>query len=158
MQLFSNNQFDSEEDFSDDQLAQAEAEASRQLDEEKLMARFGQSAKKSWLARNHGNRQTARRLSYFFNIISALAGLYGARILFQMIPVPIPYLDWALAIGFLFVLEKYKRQFSDKFWDSYFAQKKIQWGYALCNFGLLGVSLFLSVFGVYFAAKDFWRR
>lgn len=151
MQLFSNIQL---EDISDDQLAAAEAEVTQGQAMEKLLTRFGAVSKKSWLVRNYPNRRSAYYLSFLFNLISALAGLYGARIIFQMIPVPIPYFDWILAIGFLFILEKYKRQFSDKFWDTWYATKKIAWGYAIANFGLLGISLFLSVFGVYFAAKD----
>lgn len=151
--LFSNNiQL---EDISDDQLAQAEAEASQQQAMDKLLDRFGAVAKKSWLARNQSTRRTARLGSYLFNVISALAGFYGARILFQMIPVPIPYFDYVLAILFLFMLEQQKRKFSDKFWDNYFARKKIVWGYAAINFGLLIISLGLSVAGAYFAAKDF---
>lgn len=140
----------------DEELAQAEEQARQDDALEKLLDRFGENrAKKSWLVRNHNNRKTAFTASFFFNLISALAGLYGARILFQMIPVPIPYFEWVLAIGFLFVLEKFKRQFSDKFWDTWFATRRIAWAYALINFGLFGISLGLSVFGVYFAAKDF---
>jgi hypothetical protein len=152
MKLINDIQLD---DLSDDQLAAAEAEASRGQALEKLMERFGAVSSKSWLARNHGLRMSAEKGSYLFNIVSALAGLYGARILFQMIPVPIPYLDWVLAIAFLYYLEKNKRKLSDKFWDTWFSTKKVAWGYAIGNFGLLGISLALSVFGVYFAAKDF---
>lgn len=156
MNFLTNNQLDGIDPAKEQELINAEEEALKSEAMEKLKARFGHSTtKQSWLSRNYGNKRTAHLSSFLFNVISALAGLYGARILFQMVPVPIPYLDWVLAIGFMFVMEKYKRKFSDKFWDIYWSTRRIVWSYALANFGLFLVSLSLSIFGVYFAAKDF---
>ena len=116
--------------------------------------------RKSWLIRHQSTRKLSRTGAIFAHIISAAAGFYGALIIMQFIPIPIPYFEYFLAITALVCLELLKRSFSDRFWDSFFGNRlgfnmPVRYGSACINILLLIVSLALSVAGTYFGANDF---
>lgn len=112
--------------------------------------RFGK--KVPWLIRKKGNRQGAYRFSFVCNVVSVLAGFYGASVIMEIFPIP--YLNYLLAVFILVVMEIYKRKFSDEFWDQYFATKTFKMDAALKNFALFTISIGLSGFGMYFAVTD----
>ena len=116
--------------------------------------------RKPWLIRHLPTRQLARLGGYFAQVVSVLAGFYGAKVVMEFIPVPIPYFEYIMAAFCLVLLEILKRRFSDRFWDSVFGARlgfnvRVRWGSGAANIILLFVSLALSVGGMYFAATDF---
>lgn len=116
--------------------------------------------KKPWLERVRGARKNAGWISRVLQFISAALGFYGAKVMMEFLPIPIPYIEYIMAAIFLYALEVAKRKFSDRFWDSYFAWQKglsesIRWSAGLANIGLFSISLFLSAGGVYFMSGDF---
>lgn len=138
----------------DASLEQELFEAEKENAVDKLASRFQSrfGAKVPWLIRKQGARRSAYAFSFGCNFISALAGFYGGSVLMEIFPLP--YLNYIGAALGLFLMERFKRQFSDELWDQYWATKTIKWDAAVKNFGLFGISIFLSVFGMYFAAKD----
>lgn len=154
MSFFDLKQFKNLDPYLEQELADAEQMANKRDLGDELEKRFGiASGKQPWLIRNAKSRKGALLFSFFCNIVSAMAGWYGGVIVMEIIPLPYaPYIGAALG---LFLMERYKRKFSDGLWDTFWATKKIRWDLALKNFGLLLVSLFLSVYGMYFAVNDF---
>ncbi len=115
---------------------------------------------KPWLIRHLPTRNLARQGGYFAQLLSVLGGFYGAKVIMEFIPIPIPYFEYVMALFCLILLEVLKRRFSDRFWDSVFGAKlgfgvRLRWGSGIANILLLFVSLALSVGGMYFAATDF---
>ncbi len=154
MSFFKLSQFEDLDPRLEQELADAEEQANKKDLADVLEKRYGAaSGKQPWLTRNIGARRSAYLFSFFCNLLSIAAGWYGALIVMEI--VPIPYLNYVCAALCLIGMEKYKRQFSDSFWDTYFSRKLIRWDLALKNFSLLAISLFLSVFGMYFAVNDF---
>lgn len=120
----------------------------------------GRFEKKPWLERNRTARKNASWQSKVLQVISALLGFYGAKVICEFIPIPIPYIEYVLAIALLYLLERAKRKFSDRFWDSYYAWRKglvedVRWGYGVANVLLFCISLTLSGGGVYFLNTDY---
>lgn len=154
MGFFDLQQLDNLDPYLEQELAEAEALANKKDLAGELQRRFGNaSGKQPWLVRNARSRRGAYFFSFCCNVISAAAGWYGALIVMEIIPIP--YLNYLGAILGLFLMEKYKRKFSDSFWDTYWATKRFRWDLIAKNFSLLLVSLFLSVYGMYFAVHDF---
>lgn len=145
------NQFDPDLAWKVEQEIQ---ETEKQMKEDKLDSRFNArfNAKKSWVGKHAELRSYVGKLSYLPQIISALVAFKGGRVLMEWIPIP--YLDWIMAALMLIILEMVKRNFSDRFWDQFFATKQINWGAAAINFTALAVSIFLSVFGYWFLHTD----
>lgn len=149
--LKNSNQFDPELAWKVEQEIQ---ETEQQMKEDKLSSRFDArfNDKKSWVGKHAELRSYVGKLSYLPQIISALVAFKGGRVLMEWIPIP--YLDWIMAALMLLALEMVKRNFSDRFWDQFFATKRINWGAALVNFTALAISVFLSVFGYWFLHTD----
>lgn len=154
MSFFDLKQFNNLDPYLEQELADAEAMSNKKDLESELSNRFGAaSGKQPWLIRNAKSRKSAYLFSFVCNIISVLAGWYGALIIMEIIPIP--YLNYVGAILALLLMEKYKRKFSDEFWDAFFATKNLRWDLVVKNFSLLLVSIFLSVYGMYFAVHDY---
>ena len=143
------------------QMAEEEREARGLYANRDSMRRFeNRFERKPWLIRHLPTRNLARLGGYFAQVVSVLAGFYGAKVVMEFIPVPIPYFEYVMAAFCLVLLEILKRRFSDRFWDSVFGAKlgfnvRVRWGSGVANILLLFVSLALSVGGMYFAATDF---
>ncbi len=154
MSFFNLKQFDNLDPYLEQELADAERLANKRDLEGELERRFGRaSGQQPWLIRNAKSRRGAFFFSFVCNVISAAAGWYGGLIVMEIIPIP--YMNYVGALCGLFLMEKYKRKFSDSFWDTYWATQKLRWDLIAKNFSLLMVSLFLSVYGMYFAVHDF---
>lgn len=154
MSFFSLNQFKNLDPYLEQELADAEVLANKKDLEGELRGRFNSATgKQPWLIRNAKSRKSAYLFSFTCNIVSVLAGWYGALIVMEIIPIP--YLNYVGAIIGLYLMERYKRKFSDQFWDAFFATKNLRWDLVLKNFSLLLLSLFLSVYGMYFAVHDY---
>lgn len=138
----------------DQRLSSEEQKSQEEVLQQRFEGRF--SSTKSWLHRNAQNRQTSHVLSYIANIVSAAAGFYGCKVLLESLALP--YLFWlpyALAILILISMEKYKRKYSDIFWDYFWAKNKsFNWTAGSINFGLFALSIVLSVAGMYFFNMD----
>ena len=152
----------------DVRLAQIEEEANKRPvkdNTEKLRDRF---TNKPWLIRNGEYRRWVRPLSIFLQLISALFGFYGAKVLMEYFPIPIPYFELVGAGAMVFTMELFKRKFSDRFWDSFFAYRerdrieevsglspgRIRYGAAVGNLLILAFSFYLTVGGGFFMTKD----
>lgn len=132
---------------------------------EKLRDRF---TNKPWLIRNGEYRRWVKPASIVLQIVSALFGFYGAKVLMEYFPVPIPYFEYFAAGVMVGVMEFFKRKFSDSFWDSFFAYRErlrikqvcgltpspIRYGAALGNISILAFSFYLTVGGGFFMTKD----
>jgi|GEM_PF-5625669 len=154
MKNFSLDQFEGLDPQLEQELHEAEKLANKSDLAGMLSERFGSaSGKRPWLIRKAPARKRAYLFSFICNIVSAAAGWYGALIVMEIIPIP--YLNYIAAIGCLILMEKYKRIFSDEFWDTYWSTKVIRWDLAGKNFTLLLVSIGLSVGGMFFAVTDF---
>jgi len=138
----------------DQRLSTEEKQSQEEALQERFVGRFAST--RSWLHRNAQNRQTAHALSYIANIVSAAAGFYGCKVLLESLALPYLYwLPYALAIVILIAMEKYKRKYSDIFWDYFWAKNKsINWTAGSVNFSLFALSIVLSVAGMYFFNMD----
>ena len=145
------NQFDEEEAFRIEQEA-IQAEKDRKLD--KMSNRFESrfNRQQSTVSRHAENRYWVGILSYLPQLLSVIVAFKGARVLMEWVPVP--YLDWVMAVIMLVILEVVKRKYSDKFWDQWFATSRINFGAASINFTALIISVILSGFGVWFLIGD----
>ena len=147
MDFFGNNLSDEELSLKKQQEDQA-AEASRY---ERLKRRFNDD--QPWFVRNAHWRSKAEFFSYVANITSCLGLSYATIIMLDFIPIP--YVNYILAIVLLFSFEYLKRKFSDLFWDIYHSTGAIDWKSGLTNFVVLfGLSLAGTGYGVWFYAQD----
>lgn len=154
MKNFSLDQFEGLDPHLEQQLHEAEQLANKSDLAGMLAERFGiASGKRPWLIRKAHARKNAYLFSFACNVVSAAAGWYGALIVMEVIPIP--YLNYVAALVCLYLMEKYKRVFSDEFWDTYWSVKVIRWDLAVKNFSLLLISIGLSVGGMFFAVTDF---
>lgn len=154
MKNFNLDQFEGLDPYLEQELHEAEQLANRSDLSSMLAERFGRATgQRPWLIRKAPSRKSAFALSFFCNLLSAAAGWYGALIVMEIIPIP--YLNYIGALAGLYLMEKYKRKFSDQFWDTYWATKVIRWDLATKNFMLLIISIGLSVGGMFFAVTDF---
>ena len=114
------------------------------------------STKQPFLIRHKSTRRMSEVLSYFFNAVSLIGLWYAVKVVLEIIPIP--YLNYVLAVVILVGFEIIKRKYSDQFWDYWHANKKTDnnfWYNFSINFiVLLGISLGGSVYGVYFVATD----
>jgi len=151
MSFFNQNQFDEEEAWRIEREEQAAVQEQRL---EKMSARFDQrfNNRKSFISRHQDTRQWVGWMSWIPQIISAIAAFKGARVLIEW--VPIPYFDYIVGIAVLIGLEIAKRHWSDKFWDRFFATKRIHLGAFSVNAALFIISLFFSAYGFYFLVSD----
>ncbi|MGH1365844.1 MAG: hypothetical protein ACRBF0_19955 [Calditrichia bacterium] len=139
---------------SDEELAQKKQEednialASRY---EKLKSRFNNN--QPWFVRNAHWRNKAEFFSYVANIASCLGLSYATIIMLDFIPIP--YVNYVLAVVILVSFEYLKRKFSDMFWDTYHSCGHVDIKSGLVNFVLLfGLSLAGTGYGVWFYAQD----
>ena len=147
--------------FNDDQLAHLDdsdlndlATSERLSAQDRLIERFENrfGEKKNWFLKNKPNRQRAFHFSFLFNLISAMAGYYGGKVIMEVIPIP--YLPWIMAAIGLILMERYKRIFSDKMWDYFWKYRKLEWGAFTANVTLFTISLAISAFGMFFLIDD----
>lgn len=116
------------------------------------------AAQTSFLERYADMIQPGTVGSYLCNIVSAIGLFYVVRILMEIIPLP--YVGVVVGLIALYFFEKYKRKFSDGFWDSFWMNfhgrisSAINWRYFVLNIGLFALSLFGTVFGIYFFIID----
>lgn len=139
----------------DESLFRDMQQAELQAKQERLMAKFDNrfNNNRPFLVKYQSTRSTSNLLSYFFNAISLIGLLYAVQELLSIIPIP--YLNWILAIGMLIGFEILKRKYSDLFWDHWWKSKEIQYTYGVINFVILfGISIAGSAFGMYFVATD----
>jgi hypothetical protein len=133
------------------EMKQAEQEAKMERLSERFDKRFNKN--QPFLVKHKDTRVQSNWLSYFFNMISLIGLLYAVQEILAIIPIP--YLNWVIAIALLVGFEIIKRKFSDMFWDHYWATSKIHYVYGLINFLVLfGISLSGSVYGMYFVTTD----
>lgn len=135
-----------------EKMKEAELEEKAAKYENRFGNRFGNN--QPFLKRHEGNRKLSGSISYFFNLVSLIGLLYAVQELLRIIPIP--YLNWVIAIILLTGFEILKRKYSDLFWDYYWMSKKqIHYVYGFINFVLLfGISLGGSLFGMYFVTTD----
>lgn len=145
------NQFDQEEAWRIEQEAIQE-ERQQQLD--KMSNRFDSRFNKqqSTISKYAEARYWVGVLSYIPQIMSIIVAFKGGRVLMEWIPVP--YLEWIFAGFMLIALEVIKRRFSDRFWDQWFATKRVNFMAAGINFSALLFSILLSGFGIWFLIGD----
>ncbi|MEZ5045282.1 MAG: hypothetical protein R2828_35635 [Saprospiraceae bacterium] len=154
MKNFNLDQFKGLDPYLEQELHEAEQLANQDDMSRMLEERFGTATgKRPWLIRKAPSRKSAFIFSFFCNLLSAGAGWYGALIVMEIIPIP--YMNYLGALAGLILMEKYKRKFSDQFWDTYWATKNIRWDLGGKNFVLLLVSIALSIGGMFFAVSDF---
>lgn len=149
MQFFNLEQLD----FSElEAMKKAEMAAKAAKLQDRFTHRF--SKDKPFLLKHQGTRSLSGRLSWLFNAVSLIGLLWAVQELLSIIPIP--YLNWVLAIPLLIGFEILKRKYSDLFWDFYWASNKnIHYVYGFINFILLfGISMGGSLFGMYFVTTD----
>jgi hypothetical protein len=133
------------------EMQQAEQEAKMERLSERFNKRFNKN--QPFLVKHKETRAQSNWLSYFFNIISLIGLLYAVQELLTIIPIP--YLNWVIAVFLLVGFEILKRRYSDKFWDHYWSTSNIHYVYGVINFLLLfGISIAGSAFGMYFVTTD----
>lgn len=136
------------------ELERAEQENNERAQLEGLGKRFEQRFKTgSWLQLNWPKRKAAERSIYFFHFISGSGAMYAFYMLFGVIVWS--WLGLVGAIVVIFFHEREKRRWSDRFWDSFVANKnRINWKALAVNASLFLASLLLTVGGAYFGLKD----
>lgn len=136
------------------ELERAEQENNERAQLEGLGKRFEQRFKTgSWLQLNWPKRKAAERSTYFFHLISGSGAMYAFYMLFGVIVWS--WLGLVGAIVVIFFHEREKRRWSDRFWDSFVANKnRINWKALAINASLFLASLLLTVGGAYFGLKD----
>jgi len=126
------------------------------VQEEKLRSKFAKrfaGEDLPFVVRHKDTAKISKIASYAFQVLS-IAGLwYAVKVVLEFLPVP--YLNYVIATAALVGFEIVKRKYSDKFWDFWFAQKRIHFLNGAVNFLLLlSISMAGTLYGLYYAAKD----
>lgn len=131
-------------------------EQEMRVQEEKLRSKYEKrfaGEDMPFVVRHKDTAKMSKIASYAFQVLS-IAGLwYAVKVVLEFIPIP--YLNYVLATASLIGFEIVKRKYSDKFWDYWFAQKRIHFLNGAINFLLLlSISMAGTLYGLYYAAKD----
>jgi len=119
---------------------------------DKLSRRYG-NVKKTFLEKWSRYVIPAKILSWVCNIASGLGLFYIVAMIFE--DFPIPYGNIIIAGLSLAGFEWCKREASDKFWDYYWMNgRSISWTRAGTNFGLFGISLVATLFGMHYLITE----
>jgi uncharacterized protein YacL (UPF0231 family) len=119
---------------------------------DKLSRRYG-NVKKSFLEAWARYVFPAKILSWVCNIASGLGLFYIVAMILE--DFPIPYGNLVIAGLVLAGFEWCKREASDSFWDYYWMNgKKISWTRGGTNFGLFGISLVATLFGMHYLITE----
>lgn len=123
-------------------------EVFQEFDENEFFKNLHNKVKnKRYFEKYRGFKNTLLALSYLFNTLSALTACYAVYWLIDWL-TGIAWLGYAVAIVFLFFLEKLKRKSSGEFWQLFFFQRKTDAGWLSLSLFCLALSLVSSGFGV----------